>query len=67
MIWLKREQIKMKKMGANSFLIAMDDYFILPMVIYDLRNLGIGILGIAKYSKAWPFLCLKRMMIKIQL
>ena len=54
-------------MGATSFLIAMDDYFILPMVIYDLRNLGIGILGIAKYSKAWPFLCLKRMMIKIQL
>ena len=49
-----------EKMGANSFIIAMDNYFTLPKVIYALRNLGIGIMGIAKYSKAWQPLCLKK-------
>ena len=55
----KRKDLN-EKMGANSFIIAMDNYFTLPKVIYALRNLGIGIVGTAKYSKAWPPLCLKK-------
>ena len=38
-------------MGANSLIIAMDNYFTLPKVIYALRKLGIGIVGTAKTQK----------------
>ena len=42
-----------KMMG--TFCLAMDNYFTLPKVIAALREMGVGIVGTARYrSKAWP-------------
>ena len=38
----------------TNFVIAMDNYFSLPRVIKALRDKGIGIVGTAKYQRAWP-------------
>ena len=57
---VEKRKILNEKMGANSFIIAMDNYFTLPKVIYALRKLGVGIVGTAKYQKSWPPLCLKK-------
>ena len=52
----KRKDLN-EKMGANSFIIALNNYFILPKVIYALKNLGIDIVSTVKYSKAWLHSC----------
>ena len=38
----------------------MDNYFTLPKVIKALRDKGIGIVGTAKYQRAWPPIELKQ-------
>ena len=48
-----------EKMEANSFIIAMDNYFALPKVIYALGKLRMSFVGIVKYSTAWTPSCLK--------
>ena len=43
----------------NNFVITMDNYFTLPKVIKELRAQGIGVVGTAKYQRAWPPVKLK--------
>ena len=38
----------------TNFVIVMDNYFTLPRVISALCDKGIGIVGTAKYQRAWP-------------
>lgn len=38
----------------SKFCLAMDNYFTLPKVIVALRNMGIGIVGTARYRGSWP-------------
>ena len=38
----------------KDFIIAMDNYFTLPNVISTLRELGIGIVGTARFRRNWP-------------
>ena len=44
----------------TKFVIAMDNYFTRPKVIAALRDLGIGIVGTAKYQQGCPPVCLKQ-------
>ena len=41
-----------KKM--TDFVLAMDNYFTLPRLIKRLRDLGIGIVGTARFRTKWP-------------
>ena len=38
----------------------MDNYFSMPKVTAALQELGIDIVGLAKYQHGWPAVCLKQ-------
>ena len=38
----------------DKFCIAMDNYFTLPKVIKCLRELGVGVVGTARFRRNWP-------------
>ena len=38
----------------EKFCLAMDNYFTLPKVIKRLRDLGVGVVGTARFKQNWP-------------
>ena len=38
----------------NDFVIEMDNYFTLPKLIRKLRDIGLGVVGTARFRKGWP-------------
>ena len=37
-----------------KFCLAMDNYFTLPKVIKKLREMGVGVVGTARFRQGWP-------------
>jgi len=57
---LSDKSIDSMSRSPDDFVIAMDNYFTRPKVIFELRKLNIGILGTAQYQRGWPPEVLKK-------
>ena len=44
----------------KHFCLAMDNYFSLPRAIKKLRDIGVGVVGTARFRKGWPPECLRK-------
>jgi len=61
---LSDKSIDCMSRSPDDFVIAMDNYFTRPKVIFELRKLNIGIVGTAQYQRGWPPEVLKKFMTK---
>lgn len=52
---LRKDGIEeMQEAEQKDFCLAMDNYFTLPNIITKLREMGIGVVGTARFRRSWP-------------